>query len=244
MHISPEALDSTTVFVASLSGLVAFGAACRGARKDLMRSQLPSFLGMTLLVFLAQIIHFSTGFGFSSHLLGGLLMAVLFGPSLAMCSIGLVLIAQVVFLGAGTWSTLGANFLIMGVLAVGSGYPVFHMLGGSRTIGFNLVQLLVFAASVIASVAVSSTFAFLLIGNGFGSILLSYLFAGSLELGLFVVLFAVCLGKREYYSCTVRLPKLLPVAGLCLLAVFLMPFSSDQMDGLEFASAKTIPAED
>ena len=244
MHISPTALDSTTILATSIAGIFAFGIACRGARKDLMLNQLPSFLSMTLLVFLAQMFHISTGFGFSSHLLGGLLMAVLFGPSLALLSMGLVLIAQVAFLGAGTFGTLGANFLILGVFAAYSGYAVFHWLGGSRSSGFHRSQFLVFAASVIASITASSVFAFLLIGNGFGSILFSYLFAGLLELGLYLVLFALCLGKRDYYSRTVRLPRLLPVAGLCLLAVFLMPFSSDQIDGLEFASANTISADD
>jgi cobalt/nickel transport system permease protein len=244
MHISQAALDSTTILVTSTAGMIAFGAACWGARKDLMRNKLPSLLSMTALVFLVQMVHISTGLGFSSHLLGGLLMAVLFGPSLAMLSMGFVLAAQVAFLGAGTWSTLGANFLTMGVLAVYSGYLVYHLLEGSRSAGLNLIQFFVFTASVLASISVSAAFASLLIGNGFGSIVLSCLFAGLLELGLFVVLFAVCLRKREYYSRTVRLPKLLPVAGLCLLAVFFMPWSSDEPDGLEFASTKTILAED
>ena len=64
MHISPTALDSTTILATSIAGIF-FGIACRGARKDLMLNQLPSFLSMTLLVFLAQMFHISTGFGFS-----------------------------------------------------------------------------------------------------------------------------------------------------------------------------------
>ena len=87
-------------------------------------------------------------------------MAVLFGPSLALLSMGLVLIAQVAFLGAGTFGTLGANFLILGVFAAYSGYAVFHWLGGSRSSGFHRSQFLVFAASVIASITASSVFAF------------------------------------------------------------------------------------
>lgn len=244
MHISPTALDSTTILVSSMTAIFAFGAACRGARQDFRLNKLPSFLGVTALVFLAQMVHVSTGFGFSTHLLGGLLFAVLFGPSSAVVAMGLVLTAQVVFLGDGTWATLGANFLMMGVFAVYAGYSVYGLLGGSRSAGFNPTQLLIFALSVLASIAVSAAFASFLIGHSFGSITLSYLLSGLLELGLYVVFFALSFRRREYWSPSERLPKLLPVAGLCLLFISLMPWSSEQLDGLEFASAKTISVVD
>jgi cobalt/nickel transport system permease protein len=222
------------------AGIAVFFAACYGARKELTRKKLPSLLAMTTFVFLAQMLNCATGFGFSGHLVGTALLAVLFGPCLAIVAMGAVLGAQVMLLGDGAWSTLGANFINMGLVPAVFGY-VSYQIFSRRAHAAGAVRSLtaVGAASFISIVAGAGSLGIMLPGV-FSPIIAVHLVIGAFEALLTVAVLALCdFGRKEEslpeYWLTMRPVQVLAL--LCLVAVVLLPLSSNQDDGLEHVLA-------
>ena len=77
---------------------------------------------MGAFIFAAQMINFPVGFGTSGHLVGGALLAAVFGPwaaSLVLCAI--LIIQALVFQDGGVLA-LGPNIINMAMLGVWAGY--------------------------------------------------------------------------------------------------------------------------
>ena len=142
MHLIQGSLDSSTTLLTSGAGVIALGSVFYGLRHQLYVKQIPSLLALSCLVFLAQMINYPTGFGFSIHLVGASLLAILFGPFAAMLSMASILILQAGFLGDGSYATLGANFLNMGVVAPWVAYGLFRLMQGRRFPQMDAGQLL------------------------------------------------------------------------------------------------------
>ncbi len=62
--------------------------------------------------------------GLNFHLLGATLLTLMFGPRLAMVGLAVVL-AGITLAGAGGWSILGVNFLLMAALPVLFSYAIY-----------------------------------------------------------------------------------------------------------------------
>lgn len=230
MHLIQGTLDSSTTLMTSAAGLFALGAACYGARRQLKAEQLPSLVGITGFVFLAQMVNVATGFGFSSHLVGAALLAILFSPVAAMLSMAVILTLQVSLLGDGSWSTLGANFVTMGVVAPWAASGVYRLMQGRRAPQADAGQVVaVSLASMVSIFAASMSVSYMV-----GGALLPMISVASvwsvLEVALSVAVFALCVrGERSIsYSFALR-----PIALICVFALCLAPFSSKQADGLE-----------
>lgn len=123
MHIPDGFVSGGT---AAVTGLVATGAvayALKQGRDTLDDRQIP-LVGVTAaFVFAVQMINFPVGLGTSGHLVGGALAAVLLGPWLAALVLAVVLLVQALAFADGGITALGANVLLMGVVAgVGGGY--------------------------------------------------------------------------------------------------------------------------
>lgn len=219
-------------------GLFAFCAACYGVRRELDAKQLPCLVGMTGFVLLAQMVDCATGFGFAGHLVGASLLAILFGPFSAMLSMALVLTLQAVLFGDGASSTLGANFLTMGLVAPWCGYAVFRLLQGLRSPQLDVAQVLaVGAAAFLSSLAIAVALA-VICQLPLGLILPTFVAIGLIETVLSVAVFAACLQGRAAETDRARRYGLKPVAAICLLALCFSPLSSKQPDGLEYTIAE------
>jgi cobalt/nickel transport system permease protein len=89
-------------------------------------------LGVTAaFVFAAQMLNFPVVGGTSGHLVGGVLAAVLLGPSPAIVVMTAVLVLQCLVFGDGGILALGANVLNMGVVHPLVGFAVYRALVGS-----------------------------------------------------------------------------------------------------------------
>jgi len=205
------------------------------------KRKMPTLLAMSGFVFLAQMVNCSMGLGFSGHLLGGALLAVLFGPWSAMLAMATILTAQVVLLGDGSLATLGANFLTMGVVSVWVGHAFFHVLKPDENIQKGEVgevgrgQVLALgAAAYLSTVAAASTLAIIL-GGQLSSLLFTHSMLGMLEFVISALVFPLCAsasqdaGRRLGFGLSWK-----PIALFSLLALCLMPFSSQLPDGLEY----------
>jgi cobalt/nickel transport system permease protein len=127
MHI-PDGFLSMPV--AAGTGLVAtagLGIALKRAARHLPAHRVP-LLGMAAaFVFAAQMLNFPVAGGTSGHLGGGVLAAVLLGPSAGVIALAAVLIVQCFLFADGGVTALGANILNMGLIAGAGGYGIYRL---------------------------------------------------------------------------------------------------------------------
>ncbi|MDQ8206606.1 energy-coupling factor ABC transporter permease [Coraliomargarita sp. SDUM461003] len=235
MHLTQGTLDTSTTLLTSAGGAIALAAAFYGARKQLPAKKVPALLGMSAFVFLAQMVNCSIGFGFSGHLVGASLLAIFFGPSVTMLSMAAILALQVGFLGDGSWSTLGANFINMGVVAPWVAYGCFRLLQGRRAPQLDVAQVGTLAFASFISIMAASLSVSVMLGGSIAHLLFAGTVWGLLESAIAVAVFALCVrSQSRNYVETGRL-ALRPLVALACVTLCLLPFSSQQPDGLEHA---------
>jgi cobalt/nickel transport system permease protein len=101
------------------------------ARRHLGRSaaeSLPVVGTLTALAFVVQTIMIPVPGGTSTHLVGVLLLALLYHPLLAFLCESLVLAVQALFFGAGGVTVLGVNALAMGLVGPAAGWLAWRAL--------------------------------------------------------------------------------------------------------------------
>ena len=111
---------------------------------------------MSAFVFAAQMVNFPIAGGTSGHLLGGVLAAVLLGPSAAAMALTTVLLVQCFLFQDGGLTALGANVLNLSLIAVLGGYLIHSalatLLPGRRGIVAR-AAVAAWASVVLAAVA-------------------------------------------------------------------------------------------
>jgi cobalt/nickel transport system permease protein len=101
-------------------------------------------------IFAAQMINFSIpATGSSGHLGGGLLLAVLLGPSAAFITIASVLVVQALFFADGGLLALGCNIFNLGFLPAFIAYPFIYKPLAGRTPGRTRIPLAAMVAAII-----------------------------------------------------------------------------------------------
>jgi len=208
-------------------------------------------LGVTAaFIFAAQMLNFPVAGGTSGHLVGGVLAAVLVGPSAALIVLTAVLVVQCFLFADGGVTALGANIFNMGLVNVFVGYAIYRgvrrLVAGRR----GLVWGAAFAswcATVLAAVCCAGQVAWsgkvawrlvfpamagvhMLIGIGEGAITA-------------LVLLAIARARPELIDRPDDAPQPAATIGGGLLvalglALFVAPFASAWPDGLEKVAAK------
>ena len=149
MHMA-DALVSPAVggaFWAVAAGTIAYCSA--RVRKDLDDRKVPLMGVLGAFVFAAQMINFTIpATGSSGHLGGGLLLAILLGPSAAYLTIASVLMIQALFFADGGLLALGCNIFNLGVFPAFIAYPLIY----KKLVGRNPRQSRMVAASILAAV--------------------------------------------------------------------------------------------
>lgn len=234
MHLVSESLPVSVSLLTSVAGVASLGVACYGVRRELSTQQVPAFCAMTGFVFIAQMVNCSTGLGFSGHLLGAALLAVLFGPFAAMLSMATVLTGQAAFLEDGSMSTLGANFLNMGVVAPWVAHLVFRSLQGRRQLMADAGQLFALGLASYASVIAATLSMSYMFGGQWMGLLSTHAVIGVFEVVVSLAVFAACALNAQAAPLGARRGlRLAPIAVACALFCCFAPFSSQLPDGLE-----------
>ena len=109
----------------------------------------------TAFVFAAQMLNFPLGAGTSAHLLGGVLVATLVGPSVAILVLFSVLLVQALLFQDGGIAALGANTLNVAVIGVVGGFVSYRWLLALAGMGTR---------RMIASAAVGAYVSVVLVG--------------------------------------------------------------------------------
>jgi cobalt/nickel transport system permease protein len=130
MHLPDGYLDAKTALLSAGVAAAGVGIALRQVRSSLDPRQMP-MLGLAgAFVFAAQMLNFPVVGGTSGHLIGGVLTAILLGPSAAVLVITCVLIVQCLMFADGGLMALGANVFNMAIVSVCGGYLVYRALKG------------------------------------------------------------------------------------------------------------------
>ena len=148
MHLPDGFLDARTSVLCTGAAATGVGIALREVRQSVSPRQMP-LLGLgAAFVFAAQMLNFPVAGGTSGHLVGGVLMAVLLGPSAAVLVMTCVLMVQCLMFADGGLTALGANVFNMGILNVCAGYCIFRL--ARRCMRGDQDRATVFAAAFAA----------------------------------------------------------------------------------------------
>jgi cobalt/nickel transport system permease protein len=149
MHMA-DALVSPVVGGAFWAASAATIAYCsERVRKGLDDRKVPLMGVLGAFVFAAQMINFTIpATGSSGHLGGGLLLAILLGPSAAFLTIASVLMVQALFFADGGLLALGCNIINLGAFPAFIAYPLIY----KRLVGREPRHSRLVVAAIVAAV--------------------------------------------------------------------------------------------
>ena len=127
MHLPDGILDAKTALLTTGAAAAGLGIALRQVRASVAPRQMPMLGLAAAFIFAAQMLNFPVAGGTSGHLVGGVLAAILLGPSAAVLVITCVLIVQCLMFADGGLMALGANVFNMALVSVCGGYFVFRL---------------------------------------------------------------------------------------------------------------------
>ena len=148
MHLPDGFLDAKTALLTTGAAGAGVCIALRQARATLAPRQMPLLGLAAAFVFAAQMLNFPVVGGTSGHLVGGVLTAILLGPSAAVLVITCVLIVQCLMFADGGLMALGANVFNMAIVSVCGGYGVFALV--KRVMRMEAARATVLAAAFAA----------------------------------------------------------------------------------------------
>ncbi len=127
MHLG----NSVICPVTGIPMLIAMGSAVyyalKSAKKDFNKNKILPTIVLTVFVFCLQMINFSIPYtGASGHIIGGILLALLLGPSIGFLSLSLILLIQALFFADGGILALGCNIFNMGFISCFIAYPLVY----------------------------------------------------------------------------------------------------------------------
>ena len=130
MHLPDGFLDAKTALLSTGVAAGGVGLALRQVRRTLEPRRTPLLGLAAAFVFAAQTLNFPIAGGTSGHIVGGVLTAVLLGPSAAVLVMTCVLIVQCLMFADGGLTALGANVFNMAIVSTCGGYFAFRVLKG------------------------------------------------------------------------------------------------------------------
>ena len=253
MHIPDGFLDGKTAATAAAMSVVGVGFALRQVRRELPPRRVPLLGLAAAFLFAAQLVNFPVAGGTSGHLMGGVLVAALLGPSAAIVVLTAVVIVQCFLFADGGVSALGANLLNMGILGAGGGYLVYRLVAGRMRGLRGQVTGVAFGgwvSTVLAAIGCAGELAWshtVTWSAGFPMMASVHMIIGLGE-GLIGALAFAAIARTRPEIVAERTPAFggaLPGGvlryGLLValaLAIFVAPFACPWPDGLEFVAVK------
>jgi cobalt/nickel transport system permease protein len=128
VHLPDGFLDAKTAVATGALATAGLGLALAGVRRSVPPRRIPLIGLAAAFVFAAQMLNFPVAGGTSGHLIGGVLAAVLLGPSAAVLVMSAVIILQCLIFADGGLTALGANLFNMALVAPTVGYGTYRLL--------------------------------------------------------------------------------------------------------------------
>jgi cobalt/nickel transport system permease protein len=155
MHIPDGFIDGKTAVATAALSAAGVGLALRQVRRRLERRRVPLLGLAAAFLFAAQMINFPVYGGTSGHLMGGVLVGALLGPSAAVVVLTTVLIVQCFLFADGGVMALGANVFNMGIVGGAGGYWIYRLVSAWLPGARGRVAAVAFAgwcSTVLASI--------------------------------------------------------------------------------------------
>jgi cobalt/nickel transport system permease protein len=130
MHIPDGFIDWKTAATTAALSTIGVGLALRRVKRELLLRRVPLLGLAAAFLFAAQMVNFPVAGGTSGHLVGGVLVAALLGPSAAVVVVTTVLIVQCFLFADGGVLALGANIFNMGIIGGAGGWAIYRVLCG------------------------------------------------------------------------------------------------------------------
>lgn len=177
MHV-PDGFFNAPVSVATgVVAATAVAVSLRGARRELDERVSPLAGLVAAFVFAVQMLNFPVGAGTSGHLMGGALAAILVGPYTGVLCLTVVLLMQALLFADGGLTALGTNVTLLGVVAVGVGYPLFRLLARVLPRGRRSFTAASFVAALVSVPVAAVVFTVLFALGGTADVSLGTVFA-------------------------------------------------------------------
>jgi cobalt/nickel transport system permease protein len=125
MHIPNGFVNAPVAISTALLSVAGIGFSFWQTRRTLPAHRVPLMGLSAAFVFAAQMINFPVLGGTSGHLVGGVLVGALLGPSAAAIVLGCVLILQCLLFADGGITALGANVFNMAILGGVAGTAIY-----------------------------------------------------------------------------------------------------------------------
>ena len=252
MHIPDGFLDLKTASAAAALSAGGLTVALRQVRRHLPPRRVPLLGLAAAFVFAAQMLNFPVAGGTSGHLIGGVLAAVLLGPSAAVIALTCVLIVQCLLFADGGVLALGANIFNLAIVGPVAGYGIYRAVRGAFFGMRGMVVAVAFAAwcsTVLAAISCAGQLA--LSGAAAWSVTFPAMMNVHMLIGIgeglitALVVVAIARVRPELVDESIRIPfneSYAEVAGFGLLlvlglAVFVAPVASNWPDGLQKVAA-------
>jgi len=249
VHIPDGFIDGKTAAATAALSAVGVGLALRQVRRELPPRKIPLLGLAAAFLFAAQMVNFPVAGGTSGHLLGGVLVAALLGPSAAVVVMTTVLIVQCFLFADGGVLALGANIFNMAILGSMSGYAIYRLVGNYLPGIRGRVTAVAFASwcsVVLASIACAGQLAWS------GTVAWSVAFPAMTGVHMLIGLGEGAISALVFYAVAKARPELTTNApaqparsfvgyGLLVaigIALFVAPFACPWPDGLEAVAAK------
>jgi cobalt/nickel transport system permease protein len=128
MHL-PDKLLGPEVWI-PLCGVSAatVGICAHRAKAHLADRSIPLVGVMGAFVFALQMINFPIAAGVSDHIIGAALLAIVFGPSIAVLAMAAIIVIQALLFGDGGITALGANIFDMAIVPVFAAWAIYGVL--------------------------------------------------------------------------------------------------------------------
>jgi cobalt/nickel transport system permease protein len=253
MHIPDGFIDGKTAVITGALSAAGLGLALRQIKRELPARRVP-LLGLSAaFLFAAQMVNFPVAGGTSGHLVGGVLVAALLGPSAAVVVVTAVLIVQCFLFADGGMMALGANIFNMGIIDSVAGYLIYRLVAGCMPGVRGRVTAVAFAgwcATVLAAISCAGQLAWS------GTVSWSAAFTAMAGVHMLIGIGEGLISALVYVAIQRTRPELIPENNLSAqprrrgeliafglvaalgVAVFVAPFACPWPDGLEAVAAK------
>lgn len=233
------------------------GYAAKKAKDELDGEKVPLMGVMGAFIFAGQMINFPVLVGTSGHLGGGMLLAILLGPHIAVLTMASILIVQCFLFQDGGLLALGANIINLGFVPAYFGTAIYRGIQSvSRSATWNFAAVFfsafcsVVAGAVLLPVQVAIAgvyqvplFTFILIMGGVHSLIgvIEGLITVAVVGFVYKVRPEIAERSEEYKGLSIKGITVLLFVIAMIISGYLSYYASSSPDGLEWAIEKMSP---
>ena len=232
MHTPDGFLSNWVCVVTFLITLGMVGISLARAKRWMTKEKAFLMAALAAIIFAFQMLNFSVGNGTSGHLIGAAIAAIMLGPHAAVLVMSAVLVVQTFVYGDGGVFALGANILLMGIVAAYTAHFTYQGLKERLPVigGMLASWASVIAASLVAALllGLSGTVAFI---DVIPAMVLTHIFIGAGE--ALITGSVLMYTKRILHAENLLRHVAISTFGALVILSLALPFASGSPDGLE-----------